>query len=145
AGAVMALRRLPIDFSPFGPLVPVHLLDLGGITRPAEQRVAERYLLLYGGVPLMGKARRLLARLGLAAMLLVSTGTCGSLASDVVVHLISARTGAPIAKKPVVLLAWYGLPPKQHLEQLRKRTDSHGTAVFTLEDPLPSWLAADIA
>src|SRR5207237_7871925 len=50
------------------------------------------------GVPLMGKARRLLARLGLAAMLLVSTGTCGSLASDVVVHLINARTGAPIAK-----------------------------------------------
>jgi hypothetical protein len=55
------------------------------------------------------------------------------------VHMIDARTGKPIPKKPVHM--WVLDAPNQfrpgHLEE---KTDSSGVANFTVSDPLPEYL-----
>jgi hypothetical protein len=57
-------------------------------------------------------------------------------ASDIMVHLINARTGKPIADKPVRM--WFQNPPSRQGGYLEERTGTNGVAVFHLKDPLPS-------
>src|SRR5439155_13811034 len=75
----------------------------------------------------------ILASLTLALPFLV--GASRSLPAEIVVHLIDARTGAPIPRKPVRV--WSLNPPRQWDGYLEEKTGPNGTAVFQLRSPLP--------
>jgi hypothetical protein len=61
------------------------------------------------------------------------------LRADIVirVHMIDARNGRPIPKKPVRM--WVYDAPNHQLRRwhLEEKTDSSGVAIFTVSDPLP--------
>jgi hypothetical protein len=63
---------------------------------------------------------------------------------EVRVHLIDARTGRPIPKKPVRI--WIMDAPNRPFrpDYLEEKTDSTGVATFDVSDPLPEYVAIHI-
>ncbi len=79
-----------------------------------------------------------LGRAVLAAVLALCVSATASSAADVVVHLVNARTGRPIAHKPIRMWLLDGPPYRGRPGYLEQKTGSDGTAVFQLSEPLPA-------
>jgi len=63
--------------------------------------------------------------------------------TDVVVHLINARTGSPIPAKRIRM--WSRTPARGWTGYLEQATDSNGVAIFHLKDPSPDGIVVHTA
>jgi hypothetical protein len=85
------------------------------------------------------------------AVLLSSVGIpASSLAQDITLQLIDAKTGKPLKSLHVQMRAWDGEPhvpsrpgPTPKVENFQATTDSEGRAVFHLPGPVPDNLGFD--
>jgi hypothetical protein len=80
-------------------------------------------------------------------MMLVMLGSatfCANADSIIRVHMIDARSGSPIANKPVRLWTRDAAQDRKDRGFVQEPTDSKGVATFHVTDPIPSYLYVHI-
>jgi hypothetical protein len=87
----------------------------------------------------MKKLGSVFAQLALLVSFLILTSTLAQADVTIRVHMIDARTGKPILRKPVRMRV-LDAPTQFRPGYLQEKTDSNGVATFMVSDPIPEYL-----